>query len=355
MVRISRRLLGAEEAFMDEIQIVIMPGPPYPAEVVDELRALDPRLRVHGIAPEERAAWRKLGDEGDPDARTLAEALRRAEIIIHGFNSVPNLPELAPNLRWMHTPFAGVERIFELGLVGRSFTVTNGSGPAATPIAQWVIMALLMLAKQQPAHFRAQLAHEWARIGGFELGGKTLGIIGLGAIGREVARLARPFGMRIVGVRRSVGEPLENQDGADLVLPPSAIPRLLAESDFVLLAAPSTNETAALIDAAALATMRPGGYLLNVARGSLLDEEALVAALQSGQLAGAALDVFATEPLPADSPLWDLPNVIITPHDSPASQFFFERVFALFLDNLRAYLAGDLAGLTNVVTLERGY
>ena len=351
--RFDRR---ACEVFVDEIQVVIMPGPQYPDDTEARIRAIDPRLRVYGGTHAQRDVWKRLGEEGDPEVQALLAALARAEVAIFGFRGVPNLPELAPNLRWLHTPFAGVERIFEMGLVGRGYTVTNGSGPAARPIAQWVIMSMLMLAKQQPAHYRAQIEHRWERIfGGFELNGQTLGIVGLGAIGREVARLARPFGLRIVGIRRSVTEPVENQDGADLVLPPSALPRLLAESTFVLLAAPSTDETRALIDAEALATMPAGSYLLNVARGELVDEEALLAALQSGHLAGAALDVTRQEPLPPESPLWDAPNTIITPHDSPASQFFAERVFTLFLDNLRAYLDGGPDRLANVITVERGY
>jgi len=340
---------------VDEIQIVILPGPPYPLDTAERIRAIDPRLRVYGLTREERAAWRRRTDESDPEVRALSAALRRAEIVVAGFETPPELPELAPQMRWLHTPFAGVERLFELGLIGRGYLVTNGSGPAAKPIAEWVMMMLLMFAKRQPEHFRNQLARAWRRQEGFELTGKTLGIVGLGAIGQEAARLARAFGMRVIGIRRSATAPRENSDNADLVLPPAELPRLLAESDFVLLSAPATTETRALIDAEALARMRPGSYLLNVARGTLVDEAALIAALESGHLAGAALDVFVHEPLPSDSPLWSLPNVIITPHDSPASQFFPQRVIDLFISNLRAYLAGEHTRMANIVTPERGY
>lgn len=340
---------------MHDVQMVIMPGFSFPAALLDEIRAVDPRLHMHAGPPAERALWRRRGDEGDPEVRALFDTVARAEVIVAGFDLSPDLPQLAPNLRWLHTPFAGVERVFAMNLVDRGFTITNGSGPAATPIAEWVLMGMLMLAKDASAYLRSQQQHEWKRRDGFELGGKSVGIVGLGAIGREVARLARPFGLRTLGIRRSAAEARADADGVDLLLPPSGLPRLLAESDFVVVAAPSTNATAALIDATALAQMRPGSYLINVARGALVDERALVAALQSGHLAGAMLDVFEREPLPADSPLWDLPNVIVTPHNSPVSQHFQRRQVELIIENLRAYLAGNLAGMANIVTVDRGY
>jgi phosphoglycerate dehydrogenase-like enzyme len=196
-----------------------------------------------------------------------------------------------------------------------------------------------------------QRAHRWARFAGYDARGRTLGVVGLGAVGREVARLASAAGMRVVATRRSPdAAPVP---GVARVYPPGELRRLLAESDDVALTVPGTPETAGLLGEAELRAMRPGAVLVNVARGSVVDEPALIRALRDGHLGGAALDVFATEPLPADSPLWDLPSVLVTPHSMSTSRGENDLVLDVFCDNLRRYLAGQ--PLHHVYDRARGY
>jgi phosphoglycerate dehydrogenase-like enzyme len=241
------------------------------------------------------------------------------------------------SLRWVQSGSAGVESPAFYDLLKRGIRLTNAAGIHAEPIAQYVIMQMLNRIKRTRAHLDLQAAHRWESIGGGELSGLTVGIVGFGGIGRAVARLARAFGMRVVGSRRTLIE----DPALDRLYAPEQLDALLAESDFVVLAAPESEQTRGMIGAAALDQMRPKALLINVARGGLVDEEALIEALRRKRIGGAVLDVTATEPLPETSPLWDLPNCVITPHDSGFSPLALERTLGLFLDNFGRFRRGE--------------
>jgi phosphoglycerate dehydrogenase-like enzyme len=236
-----------------------------------------------------------------------------------------------------------------------SYQFTNGSGPHAIPIGEFVLAEMLMFAKDMPRILRNQRAKKWDRVGGNELYGSTVGIIGLGDIGMSLAERAQAMGCRVLATRRSIETAQGKSGPVDELLPPSETNYLLQESDYVVVAAPLTPETRHMINAETLRLMKPTAFLFNIARGGLVDEPALIEALKSGVIAGAALDVFEQEPLPAESPLWEMENVIITPHISPTSGsgVFMRRHVELFTENLRRYLANK--PLMNVVDVERGY
>ncbi|MDQ2808923.1 MAG: D-2-hydroxyacid dehydrogenase [Chloroflexota bacterium] len=289
--------------------------------------------------------WRRLSDA------ELAPLLARAEVLFT-FRFAVEWLRAAPALRWVQLTSAGVDHMIAAGLfdVRSDVQVTTASGIHAIPMGEHVIGAILAFSRGFLTAQRAQAAARWDRYKPDEAAGKTLGIIGYGPIGQRVAGLAVALGMRVQVLRQHPGPatpPVERFYG------PDELHLLLGSSDFVLLAAPSTPTTQGLIDAAALAAMRPTAVLINIARGGLVDEPALIAALQAGRLGGAALDVFAQEPLPADSPLWAMPNVLITPHLAGANPHYNARATALFADNLRRYLAGD--SLHNLVDPARGY
>ncbi len=267
--------------------------------------------------------------------------------------------ERAPNLRWIALASAGADRVVRAGLVRPDGpVVTTASGVHAVPISEYVFAMLLMWVRNWPAIMDAQRQGIWPRhqtwegMRGRELHGATLGVVGLGAIGRRLAQLGHCFGMRVLATRRSVAPGAHDPDVDELV-PLQGMPRLLAESDFVVIAVPSTPQTHHLIGAPELRAMKPTALLINVARGDIVDEPALIDALRSGEIAGAALDVFETEPLPSESPLWRIPNVIIAPHLAGATDAYSRRFTDLFLDNVRRYRAGE--PLRNIVDPNRGY
>jgi len=267
---------------------------------------------------------------------------RSPELNIVSRNSSPLREALADlmngkSLRWVQSGSAGVERPAYYDLLKRGIRLTNASGVHAEPIAQYVIMQMLNRVKRTRAHLQLQAAHRWESIGGGELTGLTLGIVGFGGIGRVVARLGKAFGMRVVASKRTrVEDPT-----LDRLYSPDQLGALLAESDFVVLAAPQNQRTLKMIDEVALEQMKPKALLINVARGGLVDEEALIAALRRNRIGGAVLDVTAVEPLPETSPLWDLPNCVITAHDSGFSPLSLERTLRLFLDNLDRFRKGE--------------
>ena len=266
-----------------------------------------------------------------------------------GRETFQRLAASIPNLRWVHTISAGVDHVLFPELASSDTVLTNASGVFNVPIAETVLTYMLAVVKRLPEFLEQQRAHRWHKLGLQELRGRTVGILGLGDIGTEVARLCRAFGMHVVGMRRHP-RPSEH---ADEVLPPDRLHDLLGRSDFVVITLPLTSETRGLIGRAELAAMKPDGWLINIARGAIVDEEALIEALRERRIGGACLDVFAEEPLPEDSPLWDLPNVIITPHNSWSSPHIQEREIELFLENLRRYVSGE--PLLNVVDKQAGY
>ena len=242
----------------------------------------------------------------------------------------------ATSVKWMHTFSAGVDSPFFVQLMERGVRLTNSSGATASPIAQTTVLYMLALSRNVRAWFQHQEKHEWARQEFAELDGARLAVLGMGPIGIEIARLGVALNMNVEAIRRTPtgSEPCPTFSFDQL-------PRVLAHADWVAVALPLTDDTRQIFDTKTFAIMKPGAHFINVGRGELVDEDALIAALQSGHLAGAALDVFATEPLPADSPLWDMDNVIITPHSSSASAQSGLRSEDIFVKNLARYVAGE--------------
>ncbi len=242
----------------------------------------------------------------------------------------------AENLRWMHTFSAGVDDAFFGSLLKRGVRLTTSSGAQAEPIAQTAILYLLALSRDLPGWLEDQRARRWNPRSVRDLQGLHLGVVGLGPIGEAVARLGLALGMRVTGLRRAPrgDEPCETRPMAEL-------DALLPEVDALVVAVPLTDATRNLFDAAAFSRLKPGALFVNIARGEVVDEEALVASLQEGRLGGAGLDVFRQEPLPAESPLWNLPNVLITPHSSGTSPGNLYRESQIFVDNLARYTRGD--------------
>lgn len=242
----------------------------------------------------------------------------------------------ALNLQWFHTFSAGVDSPFFVDLMKRGVRLTNSSGATASPIAQTAILYMLALSRNVRAWFQHQDKHEWQRHNFVELDGAHLAVIGMGPIGEEIARLGVALNMNVEAIRRTATgtEPCPTF-GFD------KLNEVLHRADWVAVALPLADETRNIFDEHRFAQMKQGAHFINIGRGELVDEPALIATLQSGHLAGAALDVFATEPLPTDSPLWDMPNVIVTPHSSGASPRAGLRSEALFVSNLRKFLTNE--------------
>lgn len=301
------------------------------------------------------------GDGGTGASPEALAAVAEAEVYF-GLGVPREVPLAGAGLRWVHTATAGVAGSLSPELRTRDVVLTNSAGVHAAPIAETVVGMMFHFARGLDFAVRGQAAGRWrkepfdavdAPIG--EVAGSTVGIIGFGGIGRAVAARALPLGARVLGLKRRrtgrAGHPPPN--GAELTYGSQGLDRLLATSDYVVLAAPETEETSGLIDAEALARMKDSAVLINVARGGLVDEDALIATLRAGRLRGAALDVFRTEPLPEDHPFWSLPNVLITPHISAYTSRFWEREVSLLEENLERYLAGR--ELVNVVDKAAGY
>jgi len=249
----------------------------------------------------------------------------------------------APQLKWLHVFNAGVDHPIYNEMMERGARLTTSSGSTAEPIAQTAIAGMLMLARNFPRWLAAQPRHLWDPMRTpdtlpRDLSEQRVLILGLGKIGNEIARLAKGLGMPVTGIRRSGRHA---GDHADAIEPPERLDNALAHADWLVIACPLTVETRGLIDAQRLARLPKGARIVNIARGEIVDEPALIAALQSGHLGGAYLDVFAEEPLPASSPLWDLPNVLVTPHNSAAAAGNDQRVYEIFLGNLGRWLRGE--------------
>lgn len=241
----------------------------------------------------------------------------------------------ASKLEWLHTFSAGVDSPFFGGLLDRGVRLTNSSGASAPSIARTVMMVILALSRDLPSWTRAQQARSWEPRRFDEIIGDRLVVVGWGPIGQEVGRLAEAFGLDVRIVRRSA-----TGDEPYPVTPLARLDDAVRDADWVVVALPLTPETRGLFDADTIAAMPPGARFVNVGRGELVDEPAMAAALRSGALAGAGLDVFATEPLPPDSELWSLPNVVVTPHCSGVTDHTDRRATEVFVDNLDAYLRG---------------
>ncbi|MBN2003241.1 MAG: D-2-hydroxyacid dehydrogenase [Anaerolineae bacterium] len=286
------------------------------------------------------------------DEAVLAEILPDVEIMA-GW-STPALIARAPGVRWVHQWSAGAEWVLAHPQVAsRDFVLTNTAGIHAVPITEHVLAMMLAFARGLHHAVRAQSRRAWSypeKRTPFELFGKTLLLVGVGGIGAHLATVATALGMHVIGVRRN---PALGAPGVALMAGPDQLQTLLPAADFVVVTLPLTTETGALFGERELQAMRPGAYLINIGRGAVIQEAALVEALRAGRLAGAGLDVFEIEPLPEDSPLWALENVIITGHYAGHSPRYHERAFETFMDNLRRYRAGEPLG--NVVDKVLGY
>lgn len=316
-------------------------------QCLQKIRAVNPGIGVTDVA-DLIAAEKK----GDLTATEKLDVLLSGADVIFGLDLPRNVIGRADGLKWIQVISAGVEHILDPEIAESPVVITNIRGMSATPIAEFVIAVALMFAKQMPRCFQLQQTRQWQVFTTAGLGSKTMGIVGLGSIGGEVARLARSFGMRVIALRRSSGSVTDNGD-VDMMLPREGLYQLLAESDFVALTVPLTTETDGLIGEKELRAMKPTAYLINVSRGNVVDEEMLIRALSENWIAGAGLDVFATEPLPVESRLWGLPNVIYSPHVSGSIENEIEMAADLFIDNLKRYLNGDR--LFNVVDKKKGY
>ncbi len=290
------------------------------------------------------------------DYERMDEEIVDAEIVI-SWSIRPQQIAVAKKLRWIHSPAAAVHQLIFPELVHSDIVLTNARDVHGPVVAEHVIALIFALAKKIPGSVRLQEKHVWGqqilwdelpRIR--EVVGATVGIVGLGSIGRPVAKSAKAIGMRVIAVRE---HPEKGSEGADAVFAPTQIDEVFRQADYIVLAAPVTDGTKAIANAERLALMKPDACLINVGRGPLVDEAALVSVLREKKIGGAALDVFPEEPLPADSPLWDIPNLLITPHTAALTDKLWERHYALFSENLRRYLNGE--PLLAVVDKRKGY
>ena len=286
----------------------------------------------------------------------LATSAPEADALLIGWVGHALTRESAPRLQWIQTAGAGVEHYIEGGLIGGDIVLTNGSGVMAPNMAEYAVGMMIAFSRQFPALWRGQERHEWRPGLGldsfFELGDQTVLFVGLGDIALETAKRLTGFGMRTIGVRRTLHDG-DLPAGIDRVVSIGDLDDVLPLADHVISSVPSTKETHHLFTAERFAKFKPGAYFYNLGRGTSVVQDDLVAALQSGQLGGAGLDVTDPEPLPSNHPLWDIPNVFITGHTAGMTPRFRTRVIDLFADNLVRWETGQ--DLRNVVNTERGY
>lgn len=301
----------------------------------DAVSAQFPEDRVVGIADENG-----LGAAAD------------AEVAFSGNNPrrVRQLLDATPKLRWYHTVSAGVENMPLAELAQRGIVLTNNSGSYDVQIAEHLMMFVFAASRQLHRYRDQQHSRLWKDQSQQELRDATIVVYGMGSIGGEVARLASAVGMRVIGVRRKTAS---REPGVDRVVPAEQLADVVAEADYLAITAPLTPATRGAISREIIARLKPSAWIVNIARGAIVDEDAMVDALRDKRIAGAGLDVFTTEPLPPDHPLWTMDNVMITPHSSGDSPRAGERTLALFAENLRRYKAGE--PLINRVDFEAGY
>jgi len=332
---------------------VVLIAAPFAAQLPQQVQAISPDLRV---------AW------PEPEGAAIPDDLwQQAEVLYTHAWTLP-APDRVPHLRWVQLTSAGANSLFEHPLFGQPVMFTTASGVHAVNIGEYVLTVTLAWFHRLAPLLEWQRRGEWpaeahALFMPEELRGKTIGIVGYGSIGREVARLAQSFGMRVLAMQRGtdhrdhgfvfpgVGDP----EGTipDRYYPPDQLHAMLSVCDVVVIAVPLTPQTHGMFDAAAFQAMKPTAFLVNIARGDVCDEPALIRALEEQQIGGAALDVFHQEPLPAGHPLWRLPNVFISPHITGLTPQYNERLAMIFVANMRRYLAGE--SLYNLVDKARGY
>ncbi len=302
---------------------------------LDSLRAVSPEIEV----------VRELDRDRAREQFSTADILCTFEL--------PGPLEEARQLKWIQLVSAGAEHVLKAGIRESDVLVTTASGIHQYAMSEFVLCSMVMLSRRIPMILKETAEHKWRpqrprAYYGEELYGKTVGILGLGAIGRRVAQTARCLGMRTLGVQRGTSTGI-----VDEVYHPSRLLEMLPLCDFVVIALPLTSETRGMVGERELRAMKPSAFLINIARGQIVDEETLARALREGWIAGAAIDVFAQEPLPTDSELWDLPNLILTPHVSGNFSAYLDRVMDILRENLKRYVAGE--PMINVLDKQRGY
>ena len=328
---------------------------PFTDEMVAALQEVSPRLALHVVVA------RRVEE-------VEAEAWKQAEVLYT--NRLLPTPEQAPRLKWIQFHWAGIDHAINAPIMDKpGLVATTLSGAAASQVAEFIVTMLLASGHHLPELLSLKQRSEWPRdrwerFSPRELRGSTVGIVGYGSIGRQVARLLQAFGAEVLATKRDVMHPEDpgytaegmGDPQGDLVrrlYPPQALRGMLKECDFVVVIVPLTSETRGLIGAQELAAMKPTAYLIDNSRGGVVDHEALIPALRDGKIAGAALDVYPEEPLPAESPLWKLPNVILSPHISGNTPYYDERAVQLFAENLSRYVKGQ--ALLNVFDTAKGY
>jgi len=321
---------------MSQEIIKVVVTTPLDERTLQKIKAVSDRIHVEQVSP-----WVLAERKEDlSNKENLDLLLGQAEIIYGWIHHFPKkLLERTPRLKWIQTMSAGVDLLPEEIRRDR-VRIVNVSGLHGTPMGEMVLEMMLMFAKNAPACFQMKQAREWRRFRPKLLKGQTVGILGLGAVGREIARLCKAFGMEVIGIRRS-GRPEQPFPDVDRIYPPGQLPEVLAKSDFVVLALPLTKETRSMIGEKELRGMKPSAFLINPARGAIVDEGALVRALEEKWITGAGLDVFIKEPLPPESRLYELPNVIFSPHISGDMPDYELHATEVFCENLRRYLAGE--------------
>ena len=334
---------------------------PLEQEQVDRIRHFDPeRFRVvhePDLLPQPRYVADHTGgarDYTDAEVRRWQEILVEADILFDfDLHDAANLPRRAPRLRWVQASTAGIgEFLVRTGLDASGITFTTAAGVHARVLAEFALLGLLYYFRDVPHLMAIKQAHHWERytVCGFE--DANILVVGLGAVGREIALRCSQFGAQVWGLRRDATSNPPSP-GVTRTLSRGELRDVLPEIDALVLACPLTEETRLMIDEPELAALKRGTVLVNVARGGVINEAGMVAALRDGRLRGAALDVFTTEPLPPDSPLWELPNVIVSPHSASTSAGENGRIVDIFLDNLGRFARGEM--LRNLYQSERGY
>jgi len=337
---------------MDEINVLITM--PFPEELLERLKALSSRIevKIHPV---------KTAEELPIDLLEDIEVLYTSRVI-------PDLEDIS-NLRWIQLHDAGVHHVVEHPALGSNIHVTTMSGVSAPGMAEYALMAMLGLGRRIHLMMDDKEAKRWAedRIERFmpiELQGSTVGIVGYGSVGREVARICHSFGAKIVATKadlktlEDVGYSMEERGDpkAELVerlYPPQAIASMASLCDFLLISVPFTNETRGMVGEKVFKMMKPRSFLIDISCGGVVDHGALVEALSEGRIAGAALDVYPVEPLPESSPLWEMPNVLLSPHVAGSSLQYYELAIDCFAENMKRYLSDQT--LLNLYKHERGY
>ncbi len=339
-------------ATMHEVHVLITVT--FPEPLLERLQAVSPQLTLH------QHPSRRPQD-------LPADLLPEIEVL-YTLRALPD-PEQVPNLRWVQFHFAGIDHVIDHPLVSSGVQVTTLSGAAVPQMAEFAMMAMLALGHRLPRMWEDRNAKRWAedrfqRFSPLELRGATVGVVGYGSIGREVARLCQTFGAEVLATKRDLkhledtgyipeglGDP--RAEIPRRLYPPQALRSMVSLCDFVVVTVPLTAETRGMVDAQVLAAMKPTAFLVDISRGGVVDHGALLEALQEERIAGAALDVYPVEPLPESSPLWEMPNVILSPHVAGASPHYMERAADLFAANLRRYISGQ--PLLNHFDPKRGY